>query len=153
MDPGKEALLGLIETLKMLKEEPERFTRVADKAFDIVVEEFRGIRSRFGDEILITKSYNSLCVEVNYEKTWAEGKGMGIPIFSIEDMYAGSNIFQTGIGKMGIIPTVAYDGNIIFSPGLGTTDEEGNLIEDRFRYGVRSMVELMQLVCKKIDLW
>lgn len=53
---------------------------------------------------------------------------MGIPIFSIEDMYAGTNIFQTGMGAMGVIPTVAYDGNIYLSTGLRTTDDKGNLI-------------------------
>jgi hypothetical protein len=54
---------------------------------------------------------------------------------------------------MGIIPTVAYDGNILFGPGLGTTDENWNLIEDRFRFGVKAMAELIKLVCKKIGIW
>jgi len=55
---------------------------------------------------------------------------MGIPIFSIEDMYAGTNIFQTGMAQMGVIPTVAYDGNTYISTGLGTCDSKGNLIEE-----------------------
>jgi hypothetical protein len=73
---------------------------------------------------------------------------MGIPIFSIEDMYSGTNILQTGMAQMGIIPTIAYDGNIFISMGLGTLDDEGNLMENETRLIVKAMVELMNIVCK-----
>jgi hypothetical protein len=61
-------------------------------------------------------------------------------------MYAGTNILQTGLAQMGVIPTIAYDGNIFISPGLGTTNEEGELLEDRIRYGVRGLIRLMEIV-------
>lgn len=146
-DPGKEALAGLIATLKLLKEEPDKFIKPVDELYQIVVEEFANIHPMFKDELIITKSYNSLAVEINYERTWRNRK-FGIPIFSIEDMYAGTNIFQSGMSQLGIFPTIAYDANIFISLGLGTTDEEGNLIEDRVRLIIRILVELINIVCK-----
>ena len=92
----------------------------------------------------ITKSYNSATVEVNYENTWKEG--LGFPIFSIEDMYAGSHLLQVGLAQMGIIATIAYDGNIFISPGQGTCDDDGNLIEDRMRLAIKGLVVLMEIV-------
>jgi hypothetical protein len=73
---------------------------------------------------------------------------LGLPIFSIEDMYSGTNIFQSGMGSMGVIPTVAYDANIMISPGLGTTDENGQIVEKNFRYAVKALVKLMEIVAK-----
>ncbi len=96
---------------------------------------------------MISKSYNSTAVEINYEKSWEEG-GLRIPIFSIEDMYSGTNVFQTGMGQMGVIPTIAYDSNIMISSGLGTTDEDGNLIEERARWAIKALVKLIEITCK-----
>ncbi len=147
-DAGKEALLTQIQALKVLKDQPNVLTKPVDDLERIVKEEFGKINlpARLKEGILISKSYNSTAVEVNYEKTWQEGQ-MGIPIFSIEDMYAGSNIFQTGMAQMGVIPTVAYDGNIYISPGLGTCDSKGQLVEDAMRYAVRAQVKLIEIVC------
>ncbi len=105
----------------------------------------RPCRRRSG--LIFSKSYNSTTVEINYENTWADGK-MGFPIFSIEDMYAGSHLLQAGCSQMGIIPTIAYDANIFISPGLGTCDEDGQLIEERARYAVRGLVARMNIVAK-----
>jgi hypothetical protein len=63
-------------------------------------------------------------------------------------MYAGSQILQTGTSQMGVIPTVAYDANILVSPGLGTTDENGQIIEKTTRYAVKALVKLMEIVAK-----
>jgi hypothetical protein len=150
-DPGKEALLTQLQALKVLRDKPEVLTKPVDDLYDIVVEEFKNIPAKFRDGIKITKVYNSTAVEVNYEGTWKDGQ-MGIPIFSIEDMYSGTNILQTGMTKFGVIPTIAYDGNIYISTGLGTTDEEGNLIPDRMRYAVRALVKLIEIVCKHAGL-
>lgn len=146
-DPGKEALLGQIQALKVLRDKPEVLTKPVDDLYRIVKEEFEKIDLKLRDGIIITKVYNSTAVEVNYEGTWKNGE-MGIPIFSIEDMYAGTNIFQTGMAAMGVIPTVAYDGNIYISTGLGTTDSKGNLIEEVARYGVQALVRLIEITCK-----
>jgi hypothetical protein len=67
-------------------------------------------------------------------------------------MYAGSNIFQSGMNQMGIIPTIAYDGNIYISPGLGTTDNDGNLIEERARWALQGMVRLIEITCKYVGI-
>ena len=144
-DPGKEALLGQIAALRVLRDQPEVLTKPVDDLFDIVKQEFDKLNPALAKGLVFSKSYNSTAVEVNYEASWGES-GLGFPIFSIEDMYAGSNLMQTGLAQMGIIPTIAYDGNIYISPGLGTTDENGQLIEDRARYAVQGLVRLMEII-------
>ncbi len=146
-DPGKEALVGALAALRVLKDKPEVLTKPVDDLYKVVVEEFAQIDPQLKEGIIISKSYNSTAVEVNYEGTWKNGR-MGIPIFSIEDMYAGSNIFQTGMAQMGVIPTIAYDANIYISPGLGTCDDNGQLIEERARYAVKALVKLIEITCK-----
>ena len=146
-DAGKEALATQIQALKVLRDNPAMLTKSVDDMEKIVREEFANINPKLKDGILITKSYNSRAVEVNYEGTWKKGE-LGIPIFSIEDMYSGTNLFQTGMAQMGVIPTVAYDGNIYMSPDLGTTDSKGNLLPDVTRYGVKALVRLIEIVCK-----
>jgi hypothetical protein len=147
IDPGKEGLVGLIAALKVLRDKPEKVTKPVDDLYDITVEEFSKIASPLRNEFTISKSYNSAAVEINYEKSWKK-EGHGIPIFSIEDMYSGTNIFQSGMGQMGIIPTIAYDGNFFVSPGLGTTDNEGNLIKERARWALQGVVKLIEITCK-----
>ena len=147
VDPGKEALVGVIASLKVLRDYPERLKDPVDQLYQITVEEFAKINEKIRDDFIITKSYNSSAVEINYEKSWQKN-GFGIPIFSIEDMYSGTNIFQSGTSQMGIIPTIAYDGNIFVSPGLGTTDNDGNLIEERARWTIAGMVRLIEITCK-----
>src|SRR5690554_361857 len=146
-DPGKEALLGQIAALKALRDKPEILTKPVDDLFEIVKQEFDKINPKLAKGIVISKSYNSTAVEINYEGTWKNGE-MGMPIFSIEDMYGGSHLLQTGLAQMGIIPTVCYDGNIYISTGLGTTDDDGALIEERARWGVQGVVQLMEIIAK-----
>ncbi|OAT85232.1 hypothetical protein [Desulfotomaculum copahuensis] len=150
-DPGKEALLTQIQALKVLRDKPEILIRPVDDLEKIIREEIETLPARLREGIMISKSYNSGAVEINYEGTWKDGK-LGIPVFSIEDMYAGTNLFQTGLSQMGVIPTIAYDGNIFISPGLGTTDEEGMLMEERARVAVRAQVRLIEIVCKYAGL-
>ena len=118
MDPGKEGLSGQVAALKVLRDKPEVMKKPIDDLYAIVVEEFGKIDARIRPFFQIAKSYNSGTVEINYEDSWKDGK-LGIPIFSIEDMYSGSNLFQDGMSQMGIIPTIAYDANIFISPGSG----------------------------------
>ena len=145
-DPGKEALLTQIQALKVLRDKPEVLTKPVDDLYLLVKDEFSKLPKNLSEGIIISKSYNSTAVEVNYEQTWKDGK-MGIPIFSIEDMYAGTNLFQTGLNHMGVVPTVAYDANIYISTGLGTTDENGALLEKETRWCLRSLVKLIEIVC------
>jgi len=146
-DPGKEALSGMVAALKVLRDTPEKLKKTVDDLYEIVKKEFDKIDSRIKPFFVINKSYNSSAIEVNYEDSWKDGK-LGIPIFSIEDMYAGSNIFQDGMSQMGIIPTIAYDGNIFISPGLGTTDKTGNLISERAQEVVKGLVKLIEITCE-----
>lgn len=146
-DPGKEALLGQLEVLKDLRDNPEIYNDLVDKTYEIVKEEFEKIDPELRKGIKINKSYNSNAVEVNYEDTWKEN-GFGIPIFSIEDMYASSHLIQNGLKQMGVIPTIAYDGNIFISAGQGTTDNKGKLIEERMRVAVKALVGLMEIISR-----
>jgi len=146
-DPGKEALVGLIAALKILRDRPRLMTAPLDRLFAIVKEECRALPKRFQPDLRISKSPNSLAVEINYQNTWKPGRP-GIPIFTIEDMYAGTNIFQAGMAQMGIIPTIAYDANIFISLGLGTLDPDGNLLEHETRLMVKAMVGLINITCK-----
>ena len=54
--------------------------------------------------------------------------------------------------QIGILPTIAYDANIFFSPGLGTLDEKGMLIPDRMRKIARAMVLLIEITCKHAEI-
>ncbi|HEY3368975.1 MAG TPA: hypothetical protein VGK74_28285 [Symbiobacteriaceae bacterium] len=151
-DPGKEALLTQIAALEALRDRPRLLTKPVDDLYAIVTEELQALPAVLREKFIVTRSYNSTTVEINYEPTWADGQ-MGLPIFSIEDMYAGSNIFQAGCAQMGIIPTIAYDGNIFVSPGLGTSDYDGNLMEQETRWAIRGLVALIDIVAKFVGLY
>ena len=146
-DPGKEALLGVIASLEALKETPEAFTEAIHQLYEIVKDVASDQPAAIRDGLNIYKSINSMAVEINYENTWKNGK-QGIPIFSIEDMYSGSNLMQSCMAQMGLIPTIAYDANMLISLGLGTTDEDGRLIKDRARIIVRSAFESMKIISR-----
>jgi hypothetical protein len=151
-DPGKEGLSGQVAALKVLRDKPEVMKKPVDDLYAITVEEFARIDARIRPFFQISKTYNSGAVEVNYEDSWKNGK-LGIPIFSIEDMYSGSNLFQDGMSQMGIIPTIAYDANFFISPGLGTTDEHGQLIPERARMIIRALVMLIEIVCNEAGIF
>jgi hypothetical protein len=146
-DPGKEAMLGMIAALKELRDNPDELKKPVDDMFRIVKEEFEEIHPRIKKGLIFSKSYNSRAVEINYENTW-DGNELGFPIFPIEDMYGGSHLIQVGCSQMGIVPTVSYDGNIYISPGLGTTDENGQIDQTKFRYAIKALVKLMEIIGK-----
>jgi hypothetical protein len=144
IDPGKEALLTQVAVLKDLRDNPKMYTEQVDKLYEIVTSELDKVHPKLKQGLLVSKSYNSGTVEINYENTWKEG--MGFPIFSIEDMYAGSHLLQVGCAQMGIIATISYDGNIFISPGQGTSDEEGNLDEEKMRLAIKGLLTLMEII-------
>lgn len=147
-DPGKEAIAGQVVTLSQIKEDPSIISEPLEELYKITLEVFESFPLR--DKLVISKSLNSFAVEINYEKTWDEG--VGIPIFTIEDMYAGSNLIQEGMKVMGIIPTIAYDANIMFSPGLGTLDEDGNLIPENAEIAVKATYKILEVLSKCVGL-
>jgi hypothetical protein len=117
------------------------------QVYDIVKDEFSKSEDLPKDGLRITKSVNCAAVEINYVDTWKDGE-MGIPIFSIEDMYAGSNLIQVGMGQMGIRPPLSYDGNLMVVLGQGNLDEEGELIPDNMRLAVKGLVKTLEIIIK-----
>ena len=107
-DPGKEAALGVIKCLELLQEDRLSFTRPVDELHEITQQELSAtLPEHLTRGISVTKSYNSLAVEIDYAGTWDDGQ-WGIPIFSIEDMYAGSNLLQAALPAMGMLAVPVY---------------------------------------------
>jgi len=146
-DPGLESLAGLIVALKALKERPEVVTNAADATYNIVLEEIKHLDPEVSKGFIVTKSYDTPGVEINYENSWSEER-TGFPIFSVEDLYAGTDMLIRSQQVMGIIACVTYDGNIRITPGQGTTDDDGELIEDRMRWCVRALFKAMEVIWK-----
>ena len=90
-------------------------------------------------------------VELNYYDSGTQDK-MGIPIFSIEDMYAGSNVIQNCMSQMGLVPTIGYDANIMISNGVGNLDEDGNLMEGPTRLIVRCCFKAVEIISRYAGL-
>lgn len=148
-DPGKMSMLGLLAALRTLRDRPEAITTPIDQIFEIVSDEFERARGSLPKGIVISKSYNLGGVELNYEGTWRDTNGqaqIGIPIFNNEDRVAGSNLLAHALQEMNVLPGPMDDGNIIINPGLGTTDENGNLIEDHMRLVVRGVFRALSLL-------
>jgi hypothetical protein len=150
-DPGKEALAGACAAMKILKDRPHIALQALDDLFRICLEEFQHLPLSLQSNWSIYKSTNSLAVELNYAATWRDS-GIGIPIFSMEDMYAGTQILQNCMSQMGLVPTIAYDGNIFISNGIGNLDEEGNLIELPTRLSVRACFKAVEVICRTAGL-
>ena len=144
-DPGKLVLAGLVRALRVLRDEPQRMTAPIDATHRIVLDEYSRFHDRLGKDIVISKSYNLGGVEINYERTWASGR-IGIPMFSNEDRVAGAHVFGQAMGRMGVLLIQAEDGNIVLTPGLGTVDRSGALIEPRMRLVVKALFSTMALL-------
>lgn len=146
-DPGKEALAGALAAMNILKDRPEISLTALDDLYRITMEEFECLPTALKHGWSIFKSPNCLSVELNYHDSWANGD-FGIPIFSIEDMYSGSHLLQNSMSHMGMIPTIAYDANIMVSNGVGNIDEEGRLIELPTRLSVKAMFKAIEVICR-----
>jgi hypothetical protein len=118
-----------------------------NRTYDIILEEFEEIHPKIKEGLVISKSVNAGSVEINYENTW-KGNDMGLPIFPMEDFYAGSELLMACIARMGVIPTVTYDANIFISLGMGTRDKHGNLIEENMRYSVKAVAKSLEIIGK-----
>jgi hypothetical protein len=143
-DPGKLVLAGLLQALRVLRDEPQRVTGPIDETHRIVLEEFESVRGRLAPGILIHKSYNLGGVEINYERTWSSGPGL--PIFSNEDRIAGAHLLGQAMARMGVVLSQSEDANVIVTPGFGTVDRSGALLEDRMRLVVRAVFAAMELL-------
>ena len=151
-DPGRDSVVGLTAFLKTLRDRPERVTQPIDRYHEIILEEFAEMKpSRFREKLIITKSYHMGGTELNYEQTWSEGE-FGIPLFTLEDLYANTNAIDIAIGEMGLAPATIYSGNMFLGPGLGLLDRQGELIEDYARMAVRALVKSVEIVCMHAGL-
>lgn len=144
-DPGKEALAGALAAMRILKDRPQITLAALDDLYRITMEEFEYLPAALKKGWTCYKSINSQAVELNYYDSWTEDE-TGFPVFSIEDMYAGSHIIQVAMAQMGLVPSIAYDGNIFISNGVGNIDEEGKLIEKPTRLAVKAMFKIIEIV-------
>ena len=138
--------------LKALRDSPDTFKRPIDEMHAIVEEEFARFEfNRFLKDMIITKSYAFGGIEINYEQTWKHGE-FGIPIFSLEDMFANTNPIMAALAEMGVNPATIYSGNMILAPGLGTVDSEGKLMIEPTRLAVKALVRATEIVCAHAGL-
>jgi len=144
-DPGKLSLAALLQALRVIRDEPERLTVPVDVTHQIVLDEYVSFHGPLGEGIRISKSYNLGGVEINYESSWAPDR-LGIPIFSNEDRVAGSHVLGQCMARMGVLLSQAEDANVIVTPGLGTVDRNGRVIEERMRLVVRALFSAMVLL-------
>ncbi len=151
MDPGKEALVGALAALRILKDHPQIALESLDRLYALVQEEFHSLPAALRQGWTFFKSSNSLAVEMTYNDTWTEDR-MGIPIFTVEDMYAGTNLIQFGLAQMGLLPTITFDGNIWVSNGLGNVDEDGRLLEQPTRLALRALFRMIEIVSRHAGL-
>jgi hypothetical protein len=137
VDPGKEALLGIVAALENLLYRPETLTDPVESLYGltntIAVEELGDL----AEYLTINRSSNQLAVEVNYEGTWESD--LPVPIFPIEDFYSGANLLQYGMKAAGVSPPLCYDGNMVIGPLSNLCDEEGVLNEDRAEFALRTL--------------
>jgi hypothetical protein len=144
-DPGKVAMTGILAALRVLRDQPEVVTRPIDVTHEIVLDEYQRAKRTLGEGITISKSYNLGGVEVNYEGTWSDGR-MGIPIFNNEDRVAGSQLLSLSLARMGVLPGQAEDANVIITPGLGTVDQDGAVLEVPMRLAARAVFAVLALL-------
>ena len=137
VDPGKEALLGIIAALENVLRRPALLTEPVKPLFDLA----RAIASEelgeLAESLTISSSDNSLAIEINYENTWHTDSP--IPIFPIEDYYSGANLIQYGMAGAGVSPPLCYDANIVVGPLSNMCEAEGVLSEARAEFALRTM--------------
>lgn len=153
MDPGRDAVVGLTAVLKMLRDNPEKIKRPIDQYHNIIVEAFNSFKhTRFREKLIFTKSYTMGGTELNYEQTWDKDE-FGIPIFNMEDMFANTNPMIVALDEMGVgIGATIYSGNMFLTPGLGTLDEEGDLIKENATLAAQALVRSIEITCKYAGL-
>lgn len=144
-DPGKEALSGTLAALRLLRDRPELYVDPVETTWRIVEEEFARVAGRLKPGIVLSKSVNAGGVEINYQDTWKD-HGFGIPIFTHEDRIAQTNLINNALTRIGVVPNLADDANILITPGAGTLDAEGHVIEDRLRLAVRAVFLVLEVV-------
>lgn len=151
-DPGRDTLISLIAYLRVLKDRPELVTDPIDRFHEIIAECLKDFRyTRFRDKIRLTKSYSWGGSELNYEGTW-DGEEFGMPISTLDDFFSDTNPIVLANEAMGVAPATIYSGNMFITPGLGTLNEDGQLIEERAWLAAKALVRSMEIVCEAAGL-
>lgn len=146
-DPGRDALVSVIAYLTVLRDQPERITAPIDRFHEILQESLEAFRYKeYLPGIRLTKSYSWGGTELNYQQTWS-GDRPGIPISTIEDYLAGTNAISIATEEMGVSPATVYAGNMFITPGLGTLNQDGELIEEYARLSAQALVRSVEIVC------
>lgn len=152
LDPGRDAIVGQVAVLEVLRDSPQKIKRPIDEMYKIVAEEFRTLEpERFREGVIVTKSYTMGGIEVNYSGTWKDNE-FGIPLFSSEDLFTNTNAIMLAVDEMGVYSPLIYSGNIFLGPGLGTLDEEGDLIKENAELAIKSLIRGIEIVCKHAGL-
>jgi hypothetical protein len=128
----------------MLRDDADRFRQPIDQLYDIVVAGFEAFND-YASDFAITKSYHLGGIEVNYQRSWEHG-GLGIPIFTLEDLYANTNPICRALSAMGVQPPPIYAGNMMLTPGLGLVDKAGKLITEHAELAVAALIRSMEIV-------
>lgn len=140
------SLAALLDLLTDLRDDPDRYARAVDRLYDIVTSGLGGLDSNFKQDVRIHKEYGALAVEVNYEDTWHEGRG--IPVFTVEDSKAGTNLLEAGISAMGISCASVLEASIIVHlPTPGPARFE--LDSERIGLEMRGLAKLMEILGKR----
>jgi hypothetical protein len=148
LDPGRDALVGMVAVLEVLRDDADIIKKPLDEMYRIVESEFKSSElDHLLDGIIITRSYNMGGIEVNYSATWDSGS-FGIPLFTCEDTFSNTNAIMLAIDAMGVYAPLIYSGNVFLGPGLGTVDADGKLIKENTELAVRSLTEGIKIVCK-----
>ncbi len=144
-DPGRDVLAGVLAALRMLRDEPEKIRKPIDALHRIATEALSR-DPRYGNELVITKSYQLGGIEVNYARSWKANR-RGVPIFTLEDLYAQTNPISRAVTAMGIQPPPIYAGMMMLTPGVGMLDSQGALVTERAELAVAALAASMGIVC------
>ena len=151
-DPGRDSVVGLLAYLEMLRDDPDRVRRPVDQYNAILEAAFSELQpAHLRDGLIFTKSYHMGGTELNYSRTW-NGDGFGIPLFTLEDLYADSNPILLATAAMGVEPATIYAGNMLLNPGLGLLDRDGELIAERAELAANALVKSVEIVCRHAGL-
>jgi hypothetical protein len=147
-DPGRDTLVGLVAYLQTLRDRPHLVTDPIDRYHEILIEEFKYLEPAWTQEKLIfTKTYQFGGTEINFERTWDDGR-RGMPIYTLEDLWANTNPVVSAQDVMGVEPATIYAGKMFLTPGMGTLDVGGNLIEEYAQIAAKSLVGALNIVNK-----
>lgn len=151
-DPGRDTLVGLVAYLKTLRDKPHLIIDPIDKYHEILLNEFKNLEPAWmRDKLIFTKTYQFGGTEINFEHTWDSGQ-RGMPIYTLEDLWANTNPVVSAQDVMGVEPATIYAGKMFVTPGLGTLDVDGNLIEEYSRIAAKSLVGAINIVNKYAGL-